>query len=71
MFIEIGCSGGKKRRTMTTNKTTMEVHPAEKDLIELIRMERFGVIHELSFENGLPHHCKLALKNVKFGGKSK
>ncbi|MFA7462374.1 MAG: hypothetical protein WCY59_04425 [Anaerovoracaceae bacterium] len=56
---------------MTTNKTTMEVHPAEKDLIELIRMERFGVIHELSFENGLPHHCKLALKNVKFGGKSK
>lgn len=47
----------------------IELHPKERELIELIRKLRYGEITSLRIQHGLPEIADVPLKKVRFTGK--
>lgn len=45
-----------------------ELHPKERELIELIRELRYGMITSLRVQHGLPEVADIPLRKVKFTG---
>ena len=47
-------------------KIIMEVHPIEYRFLQLLRQWRFGVLHEVKIEDGLPMCADLVHQRVRF-----
>ncbi len=45
-----------------------DLHPKERELIELIRELKYGVITSLRIQHGLPEVADIPLKKVRFTG---
>ncbi len=54
---------------MDQSPKRINLKPEEAEFIEFMRDLNFGTIQELTVQHGLPQHCKVALRSVKFGGK--
>ena len=47
-------------------RITVEVHPIEYRFLQLLRQWRYGVLHEVKIEDGLPMCADLVHQRVRF-----
>ena len=44
-----------------------DLHPNWQYVITMVANLKYGKIEELTFENGIPVNCKLAVQNINIG----
>ncbi len=47
-------------------RITIEVHPIELRFLQLLRKWRYGVLHEVKIEDGLPMCAELVHERIRF-----